>query len=397
MTVLASENPIPRAPGPRGTALLVANFKPDVGFAWWLMERFWVRAAALAKARGFSAIVAFPVDGPLPPALVEAGIASIVHPIQTDGLGSGETTRLLRDLRVKAMYLTDRVHSSPAYARYRLRGGVRTIVTHDHAPGDRPAIGGLRGLLKDLWQASPLVSGDLRICVSPFVLQRARENAHIPASRLAVVQNGIRPEPCTSGDRYVHRELGLAPDKLIAVTVCRADPYKRVDFVIDVAKRYVHERGRRDMIFVHCGDGPDLARLQELVKSAGLEPWFIFAGRRSDVARILCSSNIAIHPSQGEAFSLAILEYMNASLVTFVPDLPSVCQAITHGETGFIYPDGTTTRLLDDLVAACDSTALRSTIGASAHDAVRLHYSMDQMDRSFDQHMSRMFESAVRP
>lgn len=84
-------------------------------------------------------------------------------------------------------------------------------------------------------------------------------------------------------------------------------------------------------------------------------------------------------------------------LVTFVPDLPSVCQAIAHGETGCIYPDGTTTRLLDDLIVACNSTALRTTIGANAHNAIRLHYSMDQMDRSFDQHMSRMFNRAIGP
>lgn len=396
MPVTAGNNPSPLTSGPNGSVLLVANFRPDVGFAWWLMENFWVRTANLARQCGLSAIIAFPEDGPLPSAIVEANIPTAVHNFTTDGVGSRSSASFIREMNVKALYLTDRPHSSLAYARYR-HAGARVIVTHDHSPGDRPAIGGAKGFVKDLWHAAPRISADLRICVSPLIRDRAISNGHIPSSRLAVVQNGIQPSPCMGDNSYARRVLGVGRDKRICVTVCRASRYKRVDFVVEVARRYVHQFGRSDVVFLHCGDGPDLPRLQALAEEARVQDSVVFAGKRSDVASILCSSDFALHPSQGEAFSLAILEYMNAGLVTFVPNLPSVCQAITHDVTGVIYPDLDADYVVRRLVELGANDAMRLGIGRNAQSEIVERFSAAQMNEAFDFHMASMFDRIVTP
>ena len=47
----------------RQTLLLVANYKPDVGYAWWLMENFWVQAAEIGRARGLAPLLVYPEPG----------------------------------------------------------------------------------------------------------------------------------------------------------------------------------------------------------------------------------------------------------------------------------------------------------------------------------------------
>lgn len=40
--------------------LLVANWKSDVGYAWWLMENFWAEIAEFCKERDWRCHVCYP-------------------------------------------------------------------------------------------------------------------------------------------------------------------------------------------------------------------------------------------------------------------------------------------------------------------------------------------------
>jgi glycosyltransferase involved in cell wall biosynthesis len=158
---------------------------------------------------------------------------------------------------------------------------------------------------------------------------------------------------------------------------------KRIDFAIEVARHCVEGLCVDDLYFVHCGDGPELDRLRTLAAERGLTGRFVFAGRRSDVRELLCSSDLALHAARGEAFSLAILEYMGAGLPVLVPDIPTVRQAVRHGETGLVYRDldiAETGRLVADL---CKDPARRSRLGSAAAAEVRMNYSLEAMNETF--------------
>lgn len=367
------------------TVLLVANYRPDVGFAWWLMEHFWGRAATLAGEARLEALLAYPESGEIPESILNAGIEHVVLPVPGDGLrGVLRTVRLVRARKVRLVYFTDRAFTSLTYLVLRL-AGVRRIVTHDHTPGDRPAVGGIKGVLKAWWRRVPMLSADLHVSVSPLIRERAIRNARIPAACCAVVQNGIATIRCDGDRDYVRRTFSLPKDAIICMTVARANPYKRIDFVIEVARCCVVEKRCTDVVFVFCGDGPDLERLQALAAGSGLGGHFIFAGRRTDVRPLLCSADLALHPSKGEAFSLAIVEYMSAGLALLVPDIPTVCQAVAHGESGFVYPDGDVQAAAALVCRLANDAGERRRIGAQASRAVDAHFSMQGMDAQFDQ------------
>ena len=67
---------------------------------------------------------------------------------------------------------------------------------------------------------------------------------------------------------------------------------------------------------------------------------------------ILPSCHIGLHAAAGEVgYSLSILEFMSAGLITLVPDLPSTSQAIEHGVNGYVYA-------ARDLNSACHTLEL---------------------------------------
>lgn len=376
---------------PGAAALVVANFRPDVGFAWWLMENFWVQISHLAHAGGMRTKICYPEPGKIPASISDAGIRPFIQ--RFPGRSWSElwaAIRLVRERKIRIVYFTDRPFTDFRYFILRC-AGVRTIVTHDHTPGDRPPVGGMKGLLKAIWRRIPGLSADLHLCVSPLIRERAIRNARIPASRAKVVQNGIPAVTSDSGEHYAHRKFGIPETSRICITVGRAHPYKRIDFVIEVARRCQDVPGLDDIRFIHCGDGPDMERLRSLVDAYDLADRFILAGRRDDVHQLLCSSTFALHAAEGEAFSLAILEYMSAGLCVFVPNTPSVSQAVTDAETGFTFPSGEVDAVIDLFKEIGSDSERLSAVSRAAQKAVRRHYSIEAMNSAFGRRLAGFF------
>lgn len=350
-----------------GNVLLVGNYAPGTGYAWWLMQRYWLEIAELAHRRGLSTYLAYPEEGPLPPAISRSPIEVLWQPFRTRGAPHARALSLLRRLRIRNIYFTDRAFFSPAYLAFRA-AGVRRIINHDHTPGDRPPIDGVRGASKGLRNRLPALGVDQWIALSPLMRDRAIDNGRIPPDRVVVVPNGIDPiERSPHAGKSVRSTFGLAPDARIVVTVGRADPYKRIDFVLRLARRVADARPGAAVTFLYVGDGPDMERLEALAADLDLKaPRFVFAGHRADVRDILPGCDVALHASKGEGFSLAILEYLSAGLPTLVPSIPSVAQSIEPNDTGLVYRDGDLKDAEQHLLWLLDHDEARDRMGDSA-------------------------------
>lgn len=379
----------------RGTVLMVGNFAPDEGFAWWLMENFWIELTEIAKPFGLDPLLIYRDPGAVPASIHSAGIETEILPFLVDEGDLVTALRLIRRRRVRVVYLTDRPFADQRYALLRM-AGVQRIITHDHVPGDRPPLGGLKGRIKSVYNRLPMLTADRQLVVSPFVEARAVRSGRIPRDRISVVQNGIPEVECKDFRRdYTHRTFGISPDQTICVMVGRAHRYKRVDFFIDVARQVGSSPEGTDVTFLFCGDGPHLDEFRSKVAEFELEERFVFAGRRSDLPAILCSCDLALHPSRGEAFSLAIIEYMGAGLPVLVPNLPSVCQAVEHGLTGYIFPDEEVSAAAHFVLSLHQEPELRERMGESASREARRKYSLSQMNAQFREVMARECAAAL--
>ena len=62
-----------------GNILLVANYASDVGYAWWLMENFWIQIADLFSQQGRKVFLMYPVVNTVPSEVSKSSIIIVEH------------------------------------------------------------------------------------------------------------------------------------------------------------------------------------------------------------------------------------------------------------------------------------------------------------------------------
>ncbi|MBU5613497.1 glycosyltransferase [Geomonas azotofigens] len=314
--------------------LLVANYDSDVGYAWWLMENFWAHIAKHFSGTDRKCYLVYPKINKVPDIIKDASITLIEYDFSDRSLRSfGKLLKLLLECNIGYVYLTDRPYYDWRYLAMRV-SGIRRIINHDHMPGERPEVPLVKKILKQLLHRCSVFSCDLYIAVSEFVKERAIDIACVAPEKCIVVHNGIRIFD-NSNTSYVHDVFGLPKDAFIVVSTGRATLYKGIQFLIEAAE--VVTKRIEKIIFLHIGDGPDLPSFEMMVNERGLASNFKFAGFRTDIVKILPSCNVGIQTSLGEAFSLSVLEYMCAGLVTLAPNNCGNGEAISDGVNGFLF------------------------------------------------------------
>jgi glycosyltransferase involved in cell wall biosynthesis len=330
--------------------LCVGNWESDVGYAWWLMERLW---EAIAK-RHPGTIISFPKLNTVSQRLRDSG-AQFVESHPTNIID------IVRKNGIKHVYFTDQPYYSTRYAMLRL-AGVKSIIVHDHTPGERTVPRGLKRLLKTAIGRFSPITADAYIAVSDDVLKRFTDVACLPAHKCHVATNGIDialDEPPVD----IRAELGLPKGAIIVASSSRATQYKRVHDIIEAAARV------KNAYFIHCGDGPDLPFFASEITRLGLGDKFFLLGRRADVAGILQSSDIAVHASEGEGASLSILEFMRAGLPIVLPNTPSVCRTVEDRVSGWLYEPRNIKQLASALSTLAAAPSTRQALG----EAAKLH------------------------
>jgi glycosyltransferase involved in cell wall biosynthesis len=364
--------------------LMVSNYPSDTRYAWWLMEHFWATLARFATSTGGQAYVVYPKITSLPEIIAKAPIVPVELSIPwTTRAEAARAKQFLREHRISLMYLTDRPYLAPHYVQARL-AGVRHIVVHDHSPGDRPPLRGMKGALKAVRNRLPWITADRVFTVSELMRQRCVLNGRVPTAKAIAIQNGIVPVPCSAAKREaVRAQLAIDEQTIVVVTTGRAHPYKRFDFVVRCADELRRRAPALDVRFLLVGDGPSLDALRHEVTRLDLERSVGLLGFRPDVRDILCGADLAMHAALGEAFSLSIVEYMSAGLPVLVPDIPCVRQAIRHGKNGMVFPDGDVQDAVTMLIALAIDGGMRHALGATAKRDADCEYNLDRCTTEF--------------
>ena len=125
---------------------------------------------------------------------------------------------------------------------------------------------------------------------------------------------------------------------------------------------------------------------KELVRRAGLSTRFVFAGERSDVARLLPAFDVFAMASRYEGLPCAVVEAMRCGVPVVATAVNSVPDLVVPGESGVLVPPGRPELLadaIDDLLddpAKADRLAGRGRISAgSTFDAEGLAEVLDQV------------------
>ncbi|KAB2890436.1 MAG: glycosyltransferase family 4 protein [Desulfobulbaceae bacterium] len=371
----------------RGGVLLVANYDSNVGFAWWLMESFWVKLAEHYAER--NVFLAFPQISRVSESIQSSSINVVEIDFSKTVIGNiAAQLGFLRRHRIRLIYFSDMSTWHWRFVLYRLFG-VRLIVVHDHTPGVRTPARNWKAFVKRILHKMPMFTVDGAIGATEYIRQRLVQVSCVPADRCYAAPNGLPNNEIPPRKVQLRQLLEIPEGKKVIVMTGRAHRYKGIGFMLEVIN-LLPVVYKEKMHFVFIGSGPDLEYFQDMARSLQLQNICTFAGYRSNIVSLLAGADIAVHPSRGEVgYSLSILEYMRAGLPVIVPDNPSVCGATIDGVTGIIYPEGDVPVACEALLTLLSNEQLRWQMGKAAR-LESLRYSLEETHRKLIQAFSEI-------
>jgi glycosyltransferase involved in cell wall biosynthesis len=164
----------------------------------------------------------------------------------------------------------------------------------------------------------------LSVAVSPSTVAAMRERLGW-LGPIEIVPNGVSAEPC-GAPREARPRL---------VCVGRLVAHKRVDLLLDAVPE-LRERWP-DLRVDIVGRGPEEDRLRaRLPEGATLHGYL----PDTDKERLVAGARLQVIASQGEGWGLCVLEAAALGVPTVAFDVDGLRDAIRHGETGWLVPEG---------------------------------------------------------
>jgi glycosyltransferase involved in cell wall biosynthesis len=215
---------------------------------------------------------------------------------------------------------------------------------------------------------------DRIICVSQYDLELALKLKVAPARKLALVHNGIDPQPFLNADGSgVRREFGLK-NVTVLTMVARLAPPKDPLTLLSACKML---KGEFRCLIV--GDGELRQEAEKLVSENQLGDKVIFTGERSDIPEILAASDVFILASYKEGLPLTIIEAGMAGLPVVASRAGGIPEIIQEGITGFTVPPGNAPDLAEVIQKLLDDADLRKKMGQAGREKTLKEFGFDQM------------------
>lgn len=182
-----------------------------------------------------------------------------------------------------------------------------------------------------------------------------------------VVYNFIDTDKYDKAHEQECQRIALAqPNERILTHISNFRPVKRIEDVIRTFE-IVHRTTPSKLLMV--GDGPERRNAELLVKRLGIKEDVLFLGNSSELAEILCYTDVFLLPSETESFGLAALEAMAAETAVVSTNSGGLPEVNVHGITGFLSNVGDVEDMATNVlkIVKDDATLLQFKQNAKAH------------------------------
>lgn len=149
-----------------------------------------------------------------------------------------------------------------------------------------------------------------------------------------VIHNFIDIEKYEKAHEQECQRIALAqPNERILTHISNFRPVKRIEDVIRI-----FEKVRREIPckLLMVGDGPERRNAEQLAKRLGIKEDVLFLGNSSELAEILCYTDVFLLPSETESFGLAALEAMAAESAVISTNTGGLPEVNVQGVTGYL-------------------------------------------------------------
>jgi glycosyltransferase involved in cell wall biosynthesis len=205
---------------------------------------------------------------------------------------------------------------------------------------------------------------DFVLPVTEVLAGHVRE-AGVPASRVAVVPNGIDRERFSRAPSRdeAKRRLGLEGKVVLGFTgFLRA--WHALDRVLDLMAG-----GDPALHLLVVGDGPGRAALEERARALGIADRVSVTGivQRDDVPDHVAAFDVALQPGVTPyASPLKLFEYMALGCAIAAPDAANIREVLTDGRDGLLFDPADPAAFSAAVGRLCADPGLRAGLGAGA-------------------------------
>lgn len=351
------------------------RYPDDAGYVWnTIAQSRDIAASYLTQARCFIAYPRLTGNGTYTPINLDQ-IELDFYDYSVDGLG--KIIAFVKTNNIKSVVF---MSALPGVVNLRAlrKLGVRTINTEndsfDHRKRDSFPIKVTKFLVRKIFRQQ---LHDLHLANAESQRTFLSRYAMIPDSRLDLVRDGVDCIRFALGDREAaRRQLRLKDDNFLIICVAQARPEKRLEFIINAAKRIADERPGKKIQFIYVGDGPPVIEWKNLVDEIGLSDRFTFAGRQSNITPYYQAANLMVHAAERESFGLAIVEAMACGLPVVASAAAGPKETILNGKTGRLIEISDFDGFVDAILQYIDDERLTIEHGLNAHEHVNRTYSI---------------------
>lgn len=324
-----------------------------------------------------------------PPLYADAGIPHWVLDNRSRAAEPLTALRLAALLRRERFDIVHTHHYDSAlvgWAATRLARETRLVVgrhyldaIHRYATGWRR-----RGLLA----AEAVVNRGARRIVVPaqLVADFMVEVQAVPADAITVIPYAFDPtryqRPSLAEISRMRLELGL-DGRFALGTFARLHLAHKGHLDILEALRAL-AADRPELVWVVVGDGPDRARLESALATAGLGERVRMLGWRHDVVQVMTAVDAVVQPSLEDAFGQVMVEalWMERPLV-----LSTACGAaelLADGESALVVPPGDPDALAEALRRLLADPSLREHLASAGRRVVEAELTIDRVVPRFE-------------
>ena len=165
-------------------------------------------------------------------------------------------------------------------------------------------------------------------------------------------------------------------DERLLVHVSNLRPVKRISDVVQVFHRVSQELPSRLLL---VGDGPELARAEQLARELGIRDRIHFVGTVALVEDILVHCDLFLLPSESESFGLAALEALACGVPVLASDVGGLPEVVDDGVTGFLRPMGDIEAMTRAALQLLRDNELRRQFGEAGRRVAAERFSVDSV------------------
>jgi glycosyltransferase involved in cell wall biosynthesis len=211
------------------------------------------------------------------------------------------------------------------------------VITHHGEGVPLSSLSRLGKFLRDITQARYVLRHARKvISVNRYEVKALIQRYKVPPRKIVVIPNGVDQNRFNTPQAYKSDLLKEWSDRKVILSGGVLARWKGFDYLIHAMKLVVKERD--DARLAITGNGPDRARLQNLMFSLGLEEHVKFLGYLDENLMPLCYSlsSMYVLPSIYDVCPTSVLQAMSSEKPVIVTSHGGQTELVIDGKTGLI-------------------------------------------------------------